>query len=267
MKKLIILTLFILLFNLCSFPAYADKAVPTISDDAVVKPGDIVIIEIKAEIPRNSQIQGIQVDFEYSDNFPIPDSSKTTISGNTTTWSYVGITGETLVGFGDINESESELTGKIVFQVPFDEKSGTDYKFKISEAVAATATEEIICTVEKESVLIKVQDDSQSPGTPNNPAYNPPSNSATVSTGASAFKDNKKDNNNSANKIDEFLDFNDVSEKDWFYEGVKFAKRNQLMNGTSDTEFAPNATITRAMLVTVIYRMEGSPRMWRSCIC
>ena len=44
----------------------------------------------------------------------------------------------------------------------------------------------------------------------------------------------------------------------------KYATDNNLMNGVSDSEFAPNETLTRAMLVTVLYRNEGEPATNRS---
>ncbi|MBE7051589.1 MAG: hypothetical protein E7395_03360 [Ruminococcaceae bacterium] len=53
--------------------------------------------------------------------------------------------------------------------------------------------------------------------------------------------------------------FDDVDDDDWFYENVRYTNENSLMNGTSKTTFAPNAVITRAMLITVIYRAEGEP--------
>ena len=53
--------------------------------------------------------------------------------------------------------------------------------------------------------------------------------------------------------------FTDVSETDPFYEAVKFAYENGYMNGMSDDTFAPNDSLTRAMLVTVLYRAAGSP--------
>ena len=55
------------------------------------------------------------------------------------------------------------------------------------------------------------------------------------------------------------LPFADVNPTDWFYDDVKYAYENGLMNGVSDTEFDPNANITRGMFVTVLYRMDGSP--------
>ena len=48
--------------------------------------------------------------------------------------------------------------------------------------------------------------------------------------------------------------FIDVSEKDWFYEAVKFANENNLFNGVSSNEFGTQTNMTRGMIVTVLYR-------------
>ncbi len=56
------------------------------------------------------------------------------------------------------------------------------------------------------------------------------------------------------------LGFMDVAESDWFFDSVKYAKENKLMSGISETEFAPNASVTRAMLVVVLHRIEGEPQ-------
>ena len=53
--------------------------------------------------------------------------------------------------------------------------------------------------------------------------------------------------------------FTDVKEDNWFYDAVKYAVQNELFNGTSATTFSPNTDMTRAMLVTVLYRLEGMP--------
>lgn len=58
------------------------------------------------------------------------------------------------------------------------------------------------------------------------------------------------------------IDFTDVHTYDWFYDDVKFAVQNGLFQGTSDTEFSPNSSMTRAMLVTVLYRLEGEPTVY-----
>ena len=51
--------------------------------------------------------------------------------------------------------------------------------------------------------------------------------------------------------------FNDVTESDWYYDGVKYACDNGLMNGTGEGTFAPKADTTRGMIVTILARMEG----------
>ena len=55
------------------------------------------------------------------------------------------------------------------------------------------------------------------------------------------------------------LPFTDVHETDWFYDDVVFAYENGLFSGTTATTFSPYASMTRAMLVTVLYRLEGEP--------
>jgi hypothetical protein len=53
--------------------------------------------------------------------------------------------------------------------------------------------------------------------------------------------------------------FGDVKETDWFYNSVRYVSENGIMSGTSADLFSPNMAITRAMLVTVLYRLEGKP--------
>lgn len=55
------------------------------------------------------------------------------------------------------------------------------------------------------------------------------------------------------------LPFTDVKSSNWFYDAVKYAYAQGLMTGTSATTFAPNGTMNRAMIVTVLYRLEKSP--------
>ena len=58
-----------------------------------------------------------------------------------------------------------------------------------------------------------------------------------------------------------FKMFDDVSFDEWYLDSVGYAISHGLMNGTSDTEFKPNADMDRAMLVTVLWRLEGSPKV------
>lgn len=51
--------------------------------------------------------------------------------------------------------------------------------------------------------------------------------------------------------------FADVEPGSWYEEAVVYATKKNLFKGVSDTEFAPNSEMTRAMLVTVLYRLEN----------
>ena len=53
--------------------------------------------------------------------------------------------------------------------------------------------------------------------------------------------------------------FTDVASTAWYYEAVMTAYENEIMNGVTDTTFEPLTAMNRAMLVTMLYRMEGSP--------
>ncbi len=53
--------------------------------------------------------------------------------------------------------------------------------------------------------------------------------------------------------------FTDVKKTDWCYNDVKYVWQYDIMFGVSDTKFGPRTYMTRAMFVTVLYRLEGSP--------
>lgn len=57
------------------------------------------------------------------------------------------------------------------------------------------------------------------------------------------------------------LPFADVSGSDWFYNDVRYVYEKGIMDGTGADRFSPNAPLTRAMIVTILYRMDGSPAM------
>ena len=55
------------------------------------------------------------------------------------------------------------------------------------------------------------------------------------------------------------LPFADVSYTNWYYDAVKFVYDKGIMDGVSYYRFAPDATITRGMVVTMLWRMAGEP--------
>lgn len=56
-----------------------------------------------------------------------------------------------------------------------------------------------------------------------------------------------------------YIGFSDVAANSWYRDAVCYAKDNGLFQGVSYSTFEPDSTMTRSMLATVIYRMEGSP--------
>ena len=54
--------------------------------------------------------------------------------------------------------------------------------------------------------------------------------------------------------------FVDVKLGSWYYNSIVYAVSNGLMNGVGDSKFEPEEGMTRAMLVTVLWRYEGSPK-------
>lgn len=59
--------------------------------------------------------------------------------------------------------------------------------------------------------------------------------------------------------IDNSKNFTDVEDTAWYKDAVDFASSHELFNGVSGTEFAPTETMNRAMLVTVLHRLEDTP--------
>ena len=75
-------------------------------------------------------------------------------------------------------------------------------------------------------------------------------------TGGSGTTDSGK---KPATGTDDRLPFDDVRRGDWFYDDVRYVYETGLMNGTANRIFAPSISTTRAMIVTILWRLEGSP--------
>ena len=59
--------------------------------------------------------------------------------------------------------------------------------------------------------------------------------------------------------VDNSKEFTDVSPTSWEADAVAFASAHELFSGTSETTFSPNESMSRGMLATVLYRLEGCP--------
>ena len=71
------------------------------------------------------------------------------------------------------------------------------------------------------------------------------------------------DENNIINSLkindNKFIPFKDVNKSEWYYNAVSYTYLNGLIAGYNSSTFAPNDKLTRAMIVTILYRMENSP--------
>ena len=60
-------------------------------------------------------------------------------------------------------------------------------------------------------------------------------------------------------KTPKYGDFSDLKTGRWYEAGVTFALKNGLMNGVGGGKFDPDGSVTRGMLVTILYRVEKTP--------
>ena len=58
---------------------------------------------------------------------------------------------------------------------------------------------------------------------------------------------------------DAALPFTDVADTAWYADAVQYVYENGLMTGVSESEFAPDGTATRGQIVTILWRLAGSP--------
>ena len=61
--------------------------------------------------------------------------------------------------------------------------------------------------------------------------------------------------------VSQDLPFTDIPADAWYADEVRYCYENGIFAGTSDTAFSPDDTLTRAMLVTILYRAAGSPSL------
>ena len=88
---------------------------------------------------------------------------------------------------------------------------------------------------------------------------NNPRETLVSNTGAPIGDSSKPAVNNKADSSDTGLPFTDVAANDWYYSAIAQVYNNGLIDGITATRFEPNSAMTRAMLVTALYRLDGSP--------
>ena len=84
----------------------------------------------------------------------------------------------------------------------------------------------------------------------------------TTTGGINTTPSNTNTNTNNNGNVKKDLPFKDVKDDDWFIDDVRYAYENNLMKGITDDTFAPSIDTTRAMIVTILYRIEGEPAVF-----
>ncbi len=84
-------------------------------------------------------------------------------------------------------------------------------------------------------------------------------------SGGSSYSGNQgklpdKPDNNNENNNSNITQFKDIKPGAWYAEGISYMVKKGLMKGVGDGKFAPDAATTRAVIVTMLHRLEGSPK-------
>ena len=279
-----VLCIIMVLGLFCPYGVLAEEVPVSVNIGAtsIVYPGEEAVITVDVTLNPGFDIQGVQIDFDFSENFP--EIKKTSVILNTTGWGNCDISQKKLLGVGTVITQPAKLVGKIMFDIPEDVALGTEYVFTPSKVLAASAASEIDAVVNVTSVKIVVPggtsdteikpEDEVKPEPETNPEdENKPEPEITpVIPSAGSSTSNKQENPASKPNAEDTAEkenakeelpwenpFSDIKEDDWFFEDVRYVFDNGLMSGVDMKKFAPEESLTRAMLVTILYRFEGSP--------
>jgi hypothetical protein len=139
----------------------------------------------------------------------------------------------------------------------------TDDPTEIEESTDTEESDDTDDSVETETPTeTEESEDTKTPGiTPTlPPSYNVPSSSTPAKSSSTPTDPSTPETETTAPRASTpELPFTDINKSDWFYADVEYAYKNGLMTGTDADKFSPNVKVSRAMLVTVLYRLSGTP--------
>lgn len=202
-----------------------------------------------------------KTDIGYNDGSCIPEGVTVTLSGNVTVDGKLCIEGKLIVPHGAklTITKDAVILGEdnIVYE-------GCKHEHVKENVVPATCTED-------GSKTVVCEDCGETLSTEVIPAKGHSFGDWTVTKEASCFEDGEESRTCSVCKHVEtrpiFANsdncpskaFSDLDAKAWYHEGVDYALTNSLMNGVGGGKFEPDGQLTRAQLVTVLYRAAGEP--------
>lgn len=202
-----------------------------------------------------------KTDIGYNDGSCIPEGVTVTLSGNVTVDGKLCIEGKLIVPF----DAKLTITGNAVI-VGEDNivYAGCKHEHVKENIVPATCTED-------GSKTVVCEDCGETISTEVIPATGHSFGEWTVTKEATCFEDGEETRTCSVCQAVEtrpiFANpdhcpskaFTDLDAKAWYHEGVDYVLTNGLMNGVGGGKFEPDGQLTRAQLVTVLYRAAGEP--------
>ena len=202
-----------------------------------------------------------KTDIGYNDGSCIPEGVTVTLSGNVTVDGKLCIEGKLIVPF----DAKLTITGNAVIvgedNIVYE---GCKHEHVKENIVPATCTE-------SGSKTVVCEDCGETISTEVIPAKGHSFGDWTVTKEATCFEDGEETRTCSVCQAVEtrpiFANsdncpskaFTDLDAKAWYHEGVDYALTNSLMNGVGGGRFEPDGQLTRAQLVTVLYRAAGEP--------
>jgi lactocepin len=202
-----------------------------------------------------------KTDIGYNDGSCIPEGVTVTLSGNVTIDGKLCIEGKLIVP----HDAKLTITKDAVI-LGEDNIVYEGCKHEHTKEIVVEAT----CT-EDGSKTVVCEDCGETLSTEVIPAKGHSFGDWTVTKEASCFEDGEESRTCSVCKHVEtrpiFANsdncpskaFSDLDAKAWYHEGVDYALTNSLMNGVGGGKFEPDGQLTRAQLVTVLYRAAGEP--------
>ena len=178
-----------------------------------------------------------------------PNTGKYAITGTTEPGLSVKLTIPRATEQDDDAEDEvvtatADDTGRFTFPGVLTRNSGTDPS-------ETAGFESLLGKVTAQDSMGNLSDPAAVIVTPRE-QWTPPENPSSGGSSGSSKRPSEQEH-------DEESPFRDVFESDWFYEDVLFAHSEGLLKGTAKRTFSPYASTTRAMIATVLWRMDGAP--------